>query len=397
MRRLYIVFIPLAVIIVLLSIIYFYLRIDIKPVVPLQRKQLIVGAYYHTFDSEQSPFWQNYLRRKLTLPQKPQLDEYTCRNLEIIKQHLKWAKESNIKFFAINWFGPASTSDITVKNYIVSYLSRNQEDFHFCLVYQTPYILPFEKGVIVINREALQLLQNHFLYIASEYFNEPNYLKINNRPVLFLANSHLFRGEIDLAITKTSNIVQQRTGFNIFLVGDEILLPEEGVKATEPDKKRIALFDAITTSNIFGPTRYDGFPLLTGFFRDVDSTFNKFSRIAGELNIGFIPNAMPGFNNRGFIQTRTTISPPILPREITDDKENEGTTYQVFLHLAKKHLDPKLNILMITSFNNWMQDTQIEPLTSDFITPCSSPAEFTDNYPYYPYHDLYLRLTKKTP
>lgn len=398
MKKLYAVLIILTLITGLTAGLYFYAlskqrrssNITPPPKISLSGKKPLVGAYYYTYDGKESPFWQNYLRKKLNIPQQPQLGEYNCREPEIIKQHIAWSQESGIDFFAINWFGPGSTSDVTVKNYFTTYLAQNKTDFKFCLVYQTPYILPFEKGIIVIDREALRLLQNHFVYMANEYFKDPHYLKINNRPVLFLYVSHLLRGEYELAITKTINIVQQRTGYNIFLIGDEIILPEGGGKQAQIDKKRIGLFDAITSYNIWGSPKYDGFPVVTRFFDDLDTVFNNYYNIAGQMDIRFIPNVVPGFNNRGF---SLGANYPILPREATINRENEGTTYSVYFNIALKYIDPKLNMLMITSFNGFSDDTQIEPVKSNYLTPASAPIEFVGGYKYYAYHDLYLRIT----
>jgi hypothetical protein len=373
---------------------------------PVSQK-LSVGAYYYTYDSKDSLFWQRYLREKLNIQQQPQLGEYSCRDEAVIKQHLDWAKDAGIDFFAMSWFGPGSASDVTIKNYFNAYLKRNKPDFRFCLVYQTPYILPFEKGVVIIDRDALRLLQNHLLYAADEYFNEPNYLKINGRPALFIYVSHLLRGDYELALTKTCNIVKQRTGLDIFLVGDEVIFSEGGARQgpggtqpgsggsrqTQPDKKRIAVFDAITTHTIVGPAKYDGLPVLTGFFKDLDAIFQSYRQLAREKDVMFIPCAMPGFNNRGF--NKEWAKYPILPREATLDKDNEGTTYSVYLDIARKYVDPALGMLMINSFNGFSDDTQIEPVASDFVTPASAPAELTGGYRYYNYGDLYLRLTKE--
>lgn len=356
------------------------------------RGVLLVGAYYSPYDSKDSPFWQRYLRKKLNIPQQPQLGEYSCREDNIIAQHLSWAEDAGIDFFAINWFGPGSASDVTARNYLSAYLKRQKSNFKFCLVYQTPYMLPFEQGVIMIDRDALRLIQNNLLYAAEEYFNEQNYLKINNRPVLFIYVSHLLRGDYELALTKTANLVKQRTGWDIFLVGDEVIFPEGTGRQTQPDLKRIGVFDAITSQTIVGPVKYDGWPVLTGFFKDLDSTFLKYRQLAREKGVMFIPCAMPGFNNRGY--NKESGSYPILPREATLDKENEGTTYSVFLEIARKYIDPDLGVIMINSFNGFAEDTQIEPVTSEFITPALAPFELTGGYRYYNYQDSYLRLTR---
>jgi len=399
MKRRFIIIIVAALLLLSIGLlVYFYFNPLPANTGPAQAPQsdagqILVGAYYYTYDADNSPFWQNYLRKKLNITQVPLLGEYNSRKPEIIRQHLDWARDSGIDFFAVNWFGPGSTSDVTVKNYFSSYLAKNNIDFRFCLAYQTPYILNFDKGIIFIDREALRQIQNHFLYLAEEYFSDPHYLKINNRPVLFISASHLLRGEYEMAITKTLNIVRQRTGHDTFVVGDEIILPEGDSKQTMPDAKRIKIFDAITACNLWGSQKYNGLPVVTGFFNDLNGVYEQYFRISRDMKIGFIPCAMPGFNNLGFSRPGGTMA--ILPREATIDKENEGTTYYFYLRLARKYLDPGLNILMINSFNGFNEDTQIEPAASAFITPASAPAELTGGYKYYGYQDLYLKITKQ--
>jgi len=412
MRKIYILLIIVGALVIILAVAYFLVLAlagdksqTAIPVTSASSQELSVGAYYYTYDSKDSPFWQKCLRKKLNIPQQPQLGEYSCRDEAVIKQHLGWAKEAGIDFFTMSWFGPGSGSDVTIKNYFAAYLKRQKSDFKFCLIYQTPYILPFEKGVVIIDRDALRLFQNHLLYAADEYFKEPNYLKINNRPVLFIYVSNLLRGDYELALTKTCNVIKQRTGLDIFLVGDEVIFPEGDSRQTKPDKKRLGMFDAITTHMLFGPTKYDGLPILTGFFKDLDAIFQSYRQLAREKDVMFIPCAMPGFNNRGF--NKEVAKParpddagrsggyPILPREATIERDNEGTTYSVYLDIARKYVDPSLGILMINSFNGFSDDTQIEPVVSNFITPASAPAELTGGYRYYNYQNLYLKLTKE--
>jgi len=401
MRKIYTLLVVVGALMIVSAIVYFLglalagdKRQPVMPAdTPSSSQKLSVGAYYYTYDSPNSFFWQRYLRKKLNIRQSPKLGEYSSRDEAVMKQHLAWANQSGIDFFAMSWFGPGSASDVTIRNYFSAYLRNNKSDFKFCLVYQTPYLLPFENGVVIIDREALSLIQNHLLYAADEYFKDPNYLKINNRPVLFIYVSHLLRGDYELALTKTCNVVKQRTGMDIFLVGDEVIFTEGDSRQTQPDKKRLGVFDAITTHTIFGPIKYDGLPVLTGFFKDLDAVFQNYLQLAREKNVMFIPCAMPGFNNRG--SNKEGIKYAILPREATIDKNNEGTTYSVYLDVAKKYVDPSLGILMINSFNGFSDDTQIEPVTSDFITPASAPVELTNGDKYYNYQDLYLRLTKE--
>jgi hypothetical protein len=65
----------------------------------------------------------------------------------------------------------------------------------------------------------------------------------------------------------------------------------------------------------------------------------------------FIPNAYPGFNN--------TLNEGATPPWVTLTR-NE-TAFKEMLGIALKYTDSNLRIAMITSWNEWMEGTMIEP------------------------------------
>ncbi|MBI4712428.1 MAG: glycoside hydrolase family 99-like domain-containing protein [Planctomycetes bacterium] len=369
------------------------------------KPELILGAYYHPWFGDDATIlgWKNYLRKKLAIPQTPPVGEYSCRQNALVKKHIEWAKDCGIDFFAVNWFGASSWTDVTVRDSLLPALVEPQraataesrpnrehpavmsgQPLKFCIVYQSIYILPLKDERVLLNRESAETLLNDFSYLADKYFKHPNYLKVNDKPVVIMALSRLFSGDYT-ALTRVRAIINQRTGLNLFLVGDEVYW-------TAPEPKRIGLFDAITTHDMQGTYKYDGLPILTNFFIDLESKFNEYKTAASGMNVGFIPNIMPGFNDRGF---RPDVKHPILPRDAALDMENQGTTYRLYFRTAKKLLDPALNMAIITSWNEWYEDTQIEPVASSFTTPAKHPADLTGGYNYYPYNDLYLKITKE--
>ena len=359
---------------------------DKKPKDAQASAPLQLGAYYNPWFGSDAKQWANYLRKKLTIQQTPVIGEYNCRDIAVIKKHIEWAQAGGIDFFAMNWYGPNTETDITVKEHWAKYLVKTQSSFKFCITYQTLFILDSAGGTIPVgNNTAKQLLLDHFTYLATEYFAHPNYLKINNRPVVFLKFSRLLTGDYDKTIAKVKTIVRHQKEFDIFLVGDEVWW-----KGLTP--QRIKSFDAITAYSMQGPLQYDGLPLLTGFFTDLESKFDEYKTEAAKNGVAFIPGVMPGYNDRG---SAPEAKHGILPREANIDAENDGATYRLYLQSAKKYLDPSVNMLMITSFNEWAEDTQIEPAASSFLTPSKHPAEITGGHNYYGYNDLYLKITKE--
>lgn len=359
---------------------------DKKSGQPASAAPMLIGAYYNPWFGSDAKQWANYLRKKLTIQQTPVIGEYNCRDVAVIKKHIEWAQDGGIDFFAMNWFGPGTATDGTIKDHWAQYLGKTQSPLKFCIAYQTLFILDSTGGAIPLSdNNTKQMLMDHFTYLAAEYFNHPNYLKINNRPVVFLKYSRLLVGDYERALAKVKTIIKHQKDFDIFLVGDEVWW-----KGLTP--QRIKCFDAVTAYGMQGPLQYDGLPLLTGFFTDLEAQFNDYKIEAAKHGVRFIPGVMPGYNDRGLAPDAKHA---VLPREATIDTENEGSTYRLYLQLAKKYLDPAVNMMMITSFNEWAEDTQIEPATSSFLTPSKHPAELTGGYNYYGYNDLYLKITKE--
>jgi hypothetical protein len=64
----------------------------------------------------------------------------------------------------------------------------------------------------------------------------------------------------------------------------------------------------------------------------------------------FFPNAMPGFNDWG-----------VRPQEKHPRFYPSPERFRSFLDMALKYVDPRMPVLMVTSFNEWHEDTQVEP------------------------------------
>jgi hypothetical protein len=106
-------------------------------------------------------------------------------------------------------------------------------------------------------------------------------------------------------------------------------------------------------------------------------------------NIGFIPTVSPGFND-----SAVRSGHPPAPRYETDvPGSQEGSLFSDELKVAAlPNLDPAAdNILMVNSFNEWHEDTQIEP--TNIAAPTSADDDsgaLAQGYSYTGYGDLYL-------
>lgn len=363
-----------------------------SPVEKQDGSPVLVGAYYYPWyagPGKEGNWNKANLRTRLIEPQMPVLSEYNSQDEAVIKQHLAWAQEAGINFFAMNWWGPNTLTDGTVRDYFAPYLVKTKSDFKYCIFYHTPGRLRVVANrvgglEIPLNREAEQKLLNDFFYLAREHFPHPNYLKINNRPVVFLYLSRSLAGKVNETLRKFRTIVKNQTQWEIFLIGDEI-------SWDEPDAQRIKALDAITAYNMAGPAKYHGLARDTGFFIDLDLSFKKYNEVTAGANIKMVPNVLPGFNDRG---VKPDKNHPILPREISEELKNQGSFYRQYFQIASKYLDPEIKMIIITSWNEWHEDTQIEPVISTY-TSIKYPQGLTGGYDYYAYGDLYLKITKE--
>ena len=97
---------------------------------------------------------------------------------------------------------------------------------------------------------------------------------------------------------------------------------------------------------------------------------------------------MPGFNDRG---VRNTGKAP-LSRRLTPTSL-EGSFFKASLKRALKLVDPRANnLIMVTSFNEWHEDTMIEPVEIEVET--KEPEVMTNGLAYVGYGTLYLELLR---
>jgi hypothetical protein len=100
----------------------------------------------------------------------------------------------------------------------------------------------------------------------------------------------------------------------------------------------------------------------------------------------YIPAVSPGYNDRG---VRMESNHPPLSRRLTATS-SEGSLFHYQLKQAKQLVDKKVdNLIVVNSFNEWHEDTQIEPAVGD---PATEPFNYTQGLEYVGYGDLYLDI-----
>lgn len=301
----------------------------------------------------------------------PILGEYNSRDPEVIAKHIEWAKQAGIDFFAICSAYIDSWDDITLRDYYLRH--PKSSEIKFCLHYDVVQALNryhfhtypsygFNELYTPTKTKGEKFLED-FKYFAKTYFHLPQYLKIDGKPVVMLYNASAFRNVekyfeklpplfLVADVVCWSGVKLSKKNLSFFWQNP----PKEwfkviyrafrrrSLKSYENDFSLSKYFSAITGYNLYSPNR------LENFLENIDNLYQKFWQYAKSQNLYFIPNVMPGYNDR----KQFGLNRLILERK-------EGKFYKNFWEIAQKYLDPKLPLVMITTFNEWHEGAVIEP------------------------------------
>ncbi len=152
---------------------------------------MLLGAYYNLWYGRPTlPIIGGGIWR-VGYTYTPFLGEYNSRDEKVISQHIQWAKEAGIDFWAVNWTDQECWDDLTLRDYYLRH--PESKEMKFCLLYDSipalnryryhvypsynldePYTPTKTKG---------EKFLDDFKYLADTYFKLPNYLKIEGKPL----------------------------------------------------------------------------------------------------------------------------------------------------------------------------------------------------------------------
>jgi hypothetical protein len=341
----------------------------------------VIGAYYYPWygvnDRPLSHDWYRLMRQKLNPPQKPAAGLYRSDDPDVIAEHLKQSRRAGLDFWAVSWWGPGSASDRTIREAILKH--PNADGLRYAVLYETMGRLGG------FDHPRYDQLSEDLAYLEKHYFQHPLYLHINGRPVLFIYLSREYFRDNGL-----DQLAKVRTQFpNLYIVGDDVFGPDYKAEWA----KR---FDAVTSYDVYGQS--------TGLYkattRAVDALANNYSnakKIANSMGTAFVPAVAPGYND-----TAERPGHPGTARYFVDQPDStEGDLFRVMIRRAAlPHLDERCGrLLMVTSFNEWYEDSQIEATASDAGTTAidnsDSKSRFTGGDRYTDYGPLYLDILRE--
>ncbi len=353
-----------------------------------------VGAHYYAWYDQWFHLGPGKTIRKHLIPsQSPELGWYDSNDSSVISRHYDMARYAGIDYFTVSWWGQGSKDDNVFKNVMIDHPNRG--NIKLCVM--------LESNITNDN------VYSQMYYLASNYFSKPGYYKIGGKPVVYVYQTRT-RSKSDLQdFVSKMRQAASAAGFNdIYIVGDEVWSDENGqwyYFTFKYDESRISLFDAITNYDVYGYIREMNDYSSSGSGRyvsssDLDNWNSWNSRWKSEANsrgVNFIPGIFPGYDDEA-VRDESATQP--ISRKLDNNDSEFGSLFAGEIARVKDDTDSDIgNAITITSWNEWFEDTQIEPVSVGTgitnIDDSVSGDEYTGGLYFEDYGNRYLDILRQ--
>jgi len=297
-------------------------------------EDVLVGAFYDFQFNDTN--WLN-----IDALYMPELGKYNSLNPAVLQQHVAWSSESGVDF----WVCPHGRfTDSVILNVLTGITGFENIDLAM--------EMSFTSGSTAVNLTDSISIQRIIgdMKTMSGLFELPNYLKIDNKPVIVLQSVYNYQPQPDYqagditdervdAMAQLRSVLKDSTGYDFYFIGNYVgwFPPERFGDYTQA-------FDAVT-SNMMSNRK-----ALTNFLNEnIDLSWEDWTSYLDTKGVAFAPSIFPGRNDTVISTSRADV----LPRS------TEFFTGQC--KLAKYYMDEDLRIIFIDSFNGWHSGTQVEP------------------------------------
>lgn len=293
-----------------------YLRLAIEPTV--------FTFYYPWYGTPRGQLgrwrvWNTNLKNYGS-PRTPRLGFYDSLQDSIIENHFRWASQNGIDVLISSWWGPKGQHPHPRADQAMPILLEKAANHNLKIT------IYFEGGFALkeaseVDRSDICL--NELVHILENYGSHPAFFKHRNKPVIFVYT----RAVNSLNFEQWRVIMSQlhQKGYNPVFIMDTV----------SPDFA--GQFDGVHIYNpiIFGMT-----------LQEIINSYELLDVLSG-LNDGiFIVTILPGYDDQLVYQTGKHLN------------RQNGEFYKSLWNTA---LSYKPNWILITSWNEWLEGTEIEP------------------------------------
>lgn len=342
---------------------------------------LTVGAYYYPWyeaaEAGKTGWMSQALRGRLKPQQLPGLGVYGSRDSKVIGEHIGQSVRAGLDFWAVSWWGPGKREDRAMLEHILTHPDAGK--LKYALLYESTGRLGSMRAPRYDN------LTGDFAYMKEHYFDQPAYLKIGGKPVVFLYLTRVYFRDRGL-----DQLAELRRQFpDVYLIGDDVF-------GGGYHERHARLWDAVTAYDIYGQSM-QRMGATRAALEELRKNYENARKLANGVGTAFIPGIAPGYNDKAVREGHVGRA-----RYFTDKEgSKEGDIFRAMIRdVAIPLADPRADrIVMITSFNEWYEDTQIEATAGGGATTAVDDSEtgsfYTEGDRYADYGTLYLDILRE--
>lgn len=343
----------------------------------------LLGAYYYSWYPENIA--GGSLGSHLVPPAGPDPSTEISADPATAQRNIAEAASAGLDFFALDWWPNRPELNERIDSGFLQ--APNLSSIHFAVMYETQAVgptVPYQVDTPMTAAAKAELVAN-MVSIAQKYFANPQYLRIDGRPVVFWYLTRTMTGDVTGAVQAVRSALSA-LGYNVFLIGDEMfwrVTDQAGKTVTAPQVWRAKLFDAITWYNLYDANQptLTGYASQSGFLPAINKLIGAYKTALGGA-VPIVPDVIPGYNDRA---TRPTENHPAIPREYAPGDPDGSLLEQMFDQVALPNVDSRAPIVMATTWNEWNEQTAIEPVSATATTTrddSGSGTLYTQGYPY---------------
>ncbi len=274
---------------------------------------------------------------------KPLLGWYPEQEQWVADKHLSWAYNFGIDFFAYDWYwnGKQTSLDHAIRNYLNSPLKSKVS---FALLWANHSEVP----------RNIKEFDNMITYWMDNYFKQPTYYRINNRPLVFIfsysrleQNATRF-GETGKSLLEQANNMAAERGYKgIFFVATTNEIPGDDLekKLSSMDYSAYTGWNYVNSKNKSRIADYDS--MVDTYLSFYDASLKT------ENTIPYLVPVSPGSDSRPWHGDKGAVRENPTPEK-----------FKTMLVGARKLLDSQSSlpeILMIEAWNEFAEGSYIEP------------------------------------
>lgn len=278
----------------------------------------------------------------------PQLGLYSSHDLSVLRHHCSMLYSIGVDSIILQWYGEDHTDEKEVDenagytDTTLSLLLKAANEFHLKILVQIP----------IYERRSNTSLYEDILYLNTKYFDHPAYLRIDDKPAVIIYDPHTI-SNLYMAV----NQLAEQNNISCYLIASVV------------EKYHVAVAVEDGFDAIFTYFASEGVSWCSNI-----SNWKALKRDCKARNITFIPAVGPGYNDEKIERWKRT-----------NERSREAGAY--YDRMWKAAVKVKTPYVVINSFNNWLEGTEIEPAierSEFFFTdvlwagPESSPTYFIE-------------------